>query len=545
MKMPKKQTAAQRRAKQAAKRHSAASNKSGKHPARAKQAAGKLEFDSALYQRTTSVVPRMQPNKGRALAPPECVSAISPENRPFSAASKARAGSSGLSVGVKTNPQKPSEPQLVEIEKPIYGGAFLARLEGKAVFVPLALPCEQALARITESKRGYATAEVEEIIRAAPQRIAPACPHFGACGGCHYQHADYATQLKFKQVILRETLERGGVVVPAEIAVLAGEPQTQSWHYRNRIRLAFDAAGDTGYRGRRSHAVVPVRECPIAAPLLVEAALAFAQVARGFAPALRPTEIALFCDAAESALLATVFTASPPKIRFDLLAEAMRERIPALAGAELVVDGREGSLVSAGQQRILAQWGAASLTYHAAGFDYRVDHGAFFQVNRWRVDALVERVTAGHHGRLAWDLFAGVGLFARQLAARFERVVAVESSPSALEALAANLKGTAGLPVRGETLGFLRIQASHRAKGSAAADLIVVDPPRTGLGAESCALLAEIAAPALVYVSCDPATLARDLRALIASGYAIESITLADLFPQTFHLETVVQLRRA
>jgi 23S rRNA (uracil1939-C5)-methyltransferase len=438
-------------------------------------------------------------------------------------------------------PPPPSEPQLVEIEKPIYGGAFLARLEGKAVFVPLALPGEQARARITESKRGYATAEVEEIVRAAPQRIAPACPHFGACGGCCYQHTDYATQLAFKQAILRETLERGGVAVPAEIAVLAGEP----WQYRNRIRLAFDAAGNPGYRGRRSHAVVPLRECPIAAPLLVEAALAFGQIARGFAPALRPTEIALFCDAAESALLATVFTERPPKMRFELLAQAMRERIPALAGAELVVEGRDGALVPAGQQRTLAQWGAASFSYRAAGFDYRVDHGAFFQVNRWLVDALVERVTAGHKGKLAWDLFAGVGLFARQLAARFEHVVAVESAPSATQALTANLKGTAGCPVRGETLNFLHIQASHRANGTAAPDLIVLDPPRSGLGAESCALLAAIAAPSLVYVSCDPATLARDLRALIASGYAIQSITLADLFPQTFHLETVVQLRRA
>jgi 23S rRNA (uracil1939-C5)-methyltransferase len=488
MKMPKKKTAAQRRAKQAAKRHSAASNQSGKHPAGA----------------------------------------------------KAHAGSSGSSVGVKTYQPSPSEPQLVEIEKPIYGGAFLARLEGKAVFVPLALPGEQARARITESKRGYATAEVEEIVRAAPQRIVPACPHFGACGGCHYQQTDYATQLKFKQAILRETLERGGVAAPAEIAVLAGEPQTQCWHYRNRIRLAFDAAGNPGYRGRRSHALIPVRECPIAVPLLVEAALAFAQVARGFAPELRPTEIALFCDAAESALLATVFTASPPKIRFDLLAQAMRERIPALTGAELAVEGRAGQ-----QARTLAQWGAASLSYRAACFDYRVDHGAFFQVNRWLVDALIERVTASHQGKLAWDLFAGVGLFARQLAARFERVAAVESAPSALEALAANLNGTAGLPVRGETLGFLRIHATHRANGSAAPDLIVVDPPRTGLGAESCALLSGIAAPALVYVSCDPATLARDLRALIASGYSIQSLTLADLFPQTFHLETVVHLRRA
>jgi 23S rRNA (uracil1939-C5)-methyltransferase len=433
-----------------------------------------------------------------------------------------------------------TEPQFVEIEKPVYGGAFLGRLEGKAVFVPLTLPGEQARVRITQSKPGYATAEVDEIVRAAPERVVPACPHFGACGGCHYQHTGYATQLAFKQAILHETLERGGVAVPAEIAVLAAEP----WHYRNRIRLAFDAAGNLGYRGHSSHQIVPIRECPIAAPLLLVAALTFSKIARGLAPLLRPTEIALFCDAEESALLATVFTANPAKLRFDELAQALHERIPALTGAELVVEGRSGQ-----PPRTVAQWGAASLAYRAAGFDYRVNHGAFFQVNRWLLDSLVDRVVANHQGALAWDLFAGVGLFARQLAANFTRIVAVESAPSATAALAANLKGTAGIPAKSDTLDFLRANATYRpvnvVSGSTVPDLIMVDPPRTGLGAETCALLGQIAAPALVYVSCDPATLARDLRALIASGYAIQSITLADLFPQTFHLETVVQLRRA
>jgi 23S rRNA (uracil1939-C5)-methyltransferase len=430
---------------------------------------------------------------------------------------------------------------LVEIGKPIYGGAFLARLEGKAVFVPLTLPGEEALARITESKPGYATAEAAEIVRAAPQRIAPACPHFGACGGCHYQHTDYATQLAFKQAILRETLLRGSGSAPEEISVLSGK----DWGYRNRIRLAFDAAGNLGYRGRRSHAVVPIRECPIAAPLLVKAALAFAEVVRGFAPELHPTEISLFCDSNETALLATVFTASPAKLRFDELALALHERIPALIGAELVVEGRFGALVPAGQQRILARWGAASLAYRTAGFDYRVDHGAFFQVNRWLVDALVERVTAGYNGALAWDIFAGVGLFARRLTANFARVVAVESATAAAAALEENLRGTTGVAVTAETLAFLRRSRTPAPLGVNRPDLIVVDPPRTGLGAEACSILAGIAAPALVYVSCDPATLARDLRALVASGYQIQSITLADLFPQTFHLETVVHLRRA
>ena len=424
-----------------------------------------------------------------------------------------------------------AQSRLVAIEKPIYGGAFLARDEGKAVFVPLTLPGEKARVRMVEEKRGYATAEVEEIVAAAPERVTPGCRHFGVCGGCQYQHAGYETQLALKQTVLRETLERGGVAVPAEVAVLAGQP----WGYRNRIRLAIDGAGNPGYRGRRSHAVVPISECPIAAPLLVEAARATAEIARQFAPALRPTEVALFCDADESALLASVISASSARVEFDDFARALQARIPAFVGADLVVEGRGGQ-----PPRTIAEWGARSLTYRAAGFDYRVDHGAFFQVNRWLVDELVERVTAGHSGSLAWDLFAGVGLFARRLTANFARVVAVESAPSTTQALGTNLKGTTGTAVRASTHEFLR-----RSRNGERPDLIVVDPPRTGLGADITTLLAEIAAPAMVYVSCDPATLARDLRALLASGYAIESIALADLFPQTFHLETVVQLRHA
>ena len=183
--------------------------------------------------------------------------------------------------------------------------------------------------------------------------------------------------------------------------------------------------------------------------------------------------------------------------------------------------------------------GEASLTYRACGFDFRVDHGAFFQVNRWLIDDLCGRVAADRRGGLAWDLFAGVGLFAKKLAGNFERVVAVESAPMASEALKHNMEGAAECVIA-ETATFLRRQGK-----TARPDLVVVDPPRAGLGAETTSLLAEVGAPAIVYVSCDPATLARDLRALLSSGYVLISVTLADLFPQTFHLESVVELRRS
>jgi 23S rRNA (uracil1939-C5)-methyltransferase len=415
----------------------------------------------------------------------------------------------------------------VTIEKPIYGGAFLAHFEGKAVFVPLALPGEQARVRIVEHKRGYATAEIAEVVTSSPHRIAPACRHFGVCGGCSYQHATYEAQLSFKQSILRETLQRGGVPAPENIPVLSAQP----WAWRNRIRLAFDAQGNPGYRARRSNTIVPIAECPIAAPLLVHAAQAIAEITRQSPAQLRPSEISLFCNADETALLTGLYTLAPTKLQLEDFSRALAEKIPALKGVEHTSEVRP--------LRSIARWGEPSLAYQAAGVAYRVDHGAFFQVNRFLVDSLVDRVTSNQTGALAWDLFAGVGLFARKLASTFARVVAVESAPNSTAALTANLGGMPATAIHSDTLDFLR-----RAPRSNRPDLIVVDPPRTGLGPEITTLLAQFATPSLVYVSCDPATLARDLRALIASGYVIESLTLADLFPQTFHLESVVRLRR-
>jgi 23S rRNA (uracil1939-C5)-methyltransferase len=437
---------------------------------------------------------------------------------------------------MKRRPQKPwiAKPvreALVQIEKPIYGGAFLTRMEGKATFVPLTLPGEEVRVRIMEEKNSYATAEPEEIMNRAPERVMPNCRHFGACGGCHYQHANYEAQLEYKQAILRETLERGGVSAPQKIEVLAGSP----WAYRNRIRLALDGAGRVGYRARRSHDVVPIAECPIAAPVLVKAALHAEETLKAVKPAFQTNEISLFSNADETEVLASIAVHGSATGGFDRMFDEWKKSNPPLVGAELIEQGHAGQV-----PRVIGRTGNRSLNYRASGMDYRVDQGAFFQVNRWLIDDLSGKVAANRRGRLAWDLFAGVGLFAKRLAQNFEQVIAVESAPMATEALKHNLEGTSGRFLQAETLAFLKTQAK-----TATPDLIVLDPPRMGLGTETTSLLAEFGAPAIVYVSCDPATLARDLRALLSSGYELGSVTLADLFPQTFHLESVVELHRS
>jgi 23S rRNA (uracil1939-C5)-methyltransferase len=192
--------------------------------------------------------------------------------------------------------------------------------------------------------------------------------------------------------------------------------------------------------------------------------------------------------------------------------------------------------------RIFASLGQPSLNCTAAGFSYRVDHGAFFQVNRHLIDDFVGLATGNHSGNLAWDLYAGVGLFARKLTARFAQVIAVESAPASEAALHYNLASTNASAVASSTLDFLR---RNRELREPRPDFIILDPPRAGLGDQVTTLLNAIHAPAMVYVSCDPATLARDLRQLTQERYIVENITLVDMFPQTFHLETVVRLRRS
>ena len=396
--------------------------------------------------------------------------------------------------------------------------------------------------RITEDRKSYARAELLAVLDAAHERVEPRCQHFGACGGCSYQHADDAAQLRLKQIVLRETLERAKLSDLPEMDALVAEP----WGYRNRIRFAVDGEGRVGYRGRRSHGVIAAQQCPIAAPLLVRAALRFSEVKRAMAANWPVREISLFAAEGERELLAQVFAASAPDCGLPKLAEAWAALTPELAGVEILA-GRDDESEEADREPLgaasLARWGSPSLTYRVRGDAYRVDQGAFFQVNHLLVDKLVERVSEGHEGRLAWDMFAGVGLFARALTRRFDRVVAVESAAAAGLGLRANLAELNARVVEADTLRFLE----SRSTGGAAQrpDLVIVDPPRAGLGSEVVAHLVETGAPRLVYVSCDPATLARDLRQLCDGGYAVGRITMVDMFPNTSHLETVVDLKRS
>jgi 23S rRNA (uracil1939-C5)-methyltransferase len=458
------------------------------------------------------------------------------------------------------------------IEKLIYGGDGLARLpadahgRGKAVFVPFVLAGEQIEAAITEEKPGFARARATVIVEAAPQRVLPPCPYFARCGGCHYQHASYEHQLEIKTEILRENLRRiAKLELTSEIQVHPSPP----WNYRNRSRLQVrtQPAFAVGYFKVASHEVLPVEECPISSPLINRGIAALWRAGRAGKVVEGVREVEFFADADDKKLLVE-FLCAPEARRAAVraAAEELCASMPAIVGVAAFHEPKKGV------QEPLVTVGDSALTYQTKAAAYRVSAGAFFQTNRFLTDELVKIVTAGRSGELALDLYAGVGLFSTALACDFRHIISVETSQTAAADLKYNLPANGkavqtaaeqyldeftravGIPRvgAGDTPAQLHSDDRKAQVGEGAVrphprnqpDLVVVDPPRSGLGDSVARALARVNAPRITYVSCDPATLARDLVPLQATGYRVEEVHLVDLFPQTYHLETVLQLVR-
>jgi len=428
----------------------------------------------------------------------------------------------------------------LQIAKSVYGGAGLAHEPGgKTVLVPFTLPGEMIEAQLLEHKKKSDEASLLQVMSASKDRVKPACSHFGECGGCQYQHAEYPTQMKIKSSILQETLERAGLIALPNIESHLG-PQ---WGYRNRMRLRIEELDDiprVGYNRRGTNEFLAIHECPIAAPILWRAAQSLLQVAAQTPSAARwlsnAVEAEFFTTGDEKKLQMTIYVRKDQP-GLAAFCEHLKQVIPELAGAGTSLIKLTGPQRQVQKPRPLESWGATGLSYRAADEDYWISRGGFFQVNRFLIDELVRIVTEDRNGQLAWDLYAGVGLFSRALAKKFRQVVAVETAGIDL---INSFKGPGKRAVEATTVDFLRHAVIQRERPQ----LIVMDPPRAGVGADVCSFLARIAAPEIVYVSCDPVTLARDLKMLVDAGYKLHEVHLVDLFPQTFHLETVVVLRK-
>ena len=444
------------------------------------------------------------------------------------------------------------------IEKLIYGGEGLARLPsddhgfGKAVFVPFVLPGETVEAVLREEKPGFARARLDEILTASPRRIDPRCPYFQRCGGCHYQHTDYEHQLEIKAVILKENLRRiAKLELDTELNIHSSPP----WNYRNRSRFKVQIAPEfaIGYYKFNSHELLPVEECPISSPLINRAMTAMWQLGRAGKVPPGIQEIEFFANSDDTQLLSEVYCSPETATQTEGFSEKLKHGLAEISGVEFFV-ARSAKAEGQGDPRQISGGAAVdNLIYATKLALYRVSAGAFFQVNRHLTDELVNIAVPGRRvgrdadrtaGRdagatgTALDLYAGVGLFSSVLNREFERVIAVESSPTSHADLLYNSPANVKA-VRATTEQYL-----ENAADKLRAELVVVDPPRSGLGERVIKGLVKLKAPRITYVSCDPATLSRDLGRLLQSGYRVEQAHLVDLFPQTYHLESVFHLVR-
>jgi 23S rRNA (uracil1939-C5)-methyltransferase len=420
-----------------------------------------------------------------------------------------------------------------------------------AVFVPFVLPGERVDVEIRQEKPGFARGSMARLIEASPDRVEARCPYFRQCGGCHYQHIPYVRQLEFKAEIWRETLQR---IAKTELECELRLRASPGWNYRNRTRLQVQTAPEfaLAYFRFGSHEFLPVRECPISSPLLNRVMARLLEL-RGLNCPAAVEEIELFADSADECLLAWAFCGRDADKRdLSRWAEALERELPEISGVTFFASRRQTSRQISRQRledeapldsKTLAQSGAKSIRYRTTNHEYQVSAGAFFQVNRYLIDELVSVVTGDARGDVALDLYAGVGLFSAALAQSFHHILSVEASQTAygdlVQNVPANVKAVGARTEDYLRSGYLTSRAVRKRP-----DLVVLDPPRTGAGKLVIRSLVEFGAPRIRYVSCDPATLARDIAPLLAGGYHIEEAHLFDLFPETFHIESVMLLAR-
>jgi len=404
----------------------------------------------------------------------------------------------------------------LELTTITHGGAALGRHEGRAIFVPYVLPGETARVEITEDKGRYAFARPVEVLQPSPDRVEPPCPHFGlaasggaGCGGCQWQHADYPAQLRFKAEIVADQLARIGKI--AEPSVRPTIPDPEGWAYRNHAQFRPASGGRMGFQAAASNRTVAIDACPVLHPLLADL---YATLDLELENLLR-LSLRTGTATGDRMLVFETNDDLPPGLESDLPVSCVL----------LLSDGQHANLI-----------GSNHITEVVAGRAYRVSAPSFFQVNTPQAAQLVRLVTEYldlQGGETVLDAYCGVGLFTAHLAERAGLVIGIESHPAAVEDLLEN------------TAEFDNVDVIEGPVEAVLPDLdmsidaAVVDPPRAGLDRFALDALIEHSPVRLVYVSCDPATLARDAKRLTAAGYRLGEVQPVDMFPQTYHVESV------
>ena len=414
---------------------------------------------------------------------------------------------------------------VLTVERLTYGFDALAHRDRQVVFVPYAAPGDRITAETVEQRAGFTRARVVEVLEPGPARVFPGCRYFPTCGGCQWQHVAPPAQRDAKAAIVAEQLARTAGVRDAEVlpTLTAGG----DWHYRARLTLVVEGRR-AGYHRARSHHLLEIEDCPIADPVLS----AHLGAARSWIGALRVPLRRVSLAVATGGVVLTAITDAPPGARDADATEALLARTPTVRGAVLAEATGPGRLVI-GDPRLRVTL--------EPGLDLEVPADAFTQVNPAANRLLVASVVAlgaFAPGERVLDLYSGAGNFALPVARRGARVRGVERDPVAAAAGRENA-GRLGLDDATFETAPVADAVGRMAPGTA--DAVILDPPRAG-AADAIAALAALRARRIVYVSCDPATLARDVRRLAAHGYRVARAQPIDLFPQTFHVESVTLL---
>lgn len=380
----------------------------------------------------------------------------------------------------------------VKVEKIVPRGFGLAFAENLTVLVPLAVPGDNLRVRLREIKKRLAFAGIVEVTRAGPTRIAPPCEYFGTCGGCDFQQMSYESQLQAKVGLVRDCLQRiGKIEYEAEIPII---PSPNEFAYRSRARWHLDRDKKTiGYFRRDSHEVIDIHNCPILTPGL-QSTLEYVRESMNWD--------GIWNDQAQ------MEAATGDEGRVSIYSEDMAEP-------------------------------TSELSFTVNGDTYAFSAGTFFQANKFLISELIEAAVGGATGNAAFDLYCGVGLFTVPMARRFEKIVAVEENPAAVDFAQKNIDKIRAANVKLVNKSVIAFLSENQKKRL---DFILIDPPRSGTEKQTISAIAALKPAEISYVSCEPSILARDLRILLDAGYRIERITALDLFPQTHHVETVVRL---
>ncbi len=396
-----------------------------------------------------------------------------------------------------------------------HGGAAFGRHEGRVLFVPYAIPGETVRVKIVEERKHWGRARLLGVVEASPQRvISPPCPHFGPakCGGCQWQHIAYPAQLTFKQEVVRDQLQRIGKIADPPVREVL--PSPSPWGYRNQVQLRPASGGALGFVRADNAGVIAITACPLMHPLLADL---FDQLDLDFPDLARLTLRAGTATGDAMAILETVAN-EPPEIAVDL----------PLSVCFLLSDGTPVTLV-----------GNSWIAEEVAGRLWRVSAPSFFQVNTELAERLVQVVrdyAAPRDTETLLDLYAGVGLFGLTLAPLAGRAYLVEENPHAVVDALENAAGQ-------ENVTLLEGPVEEAlAEWNEPVDIVVLDPPRGGCTPDVLAALARLSPRRIVYVSCDPATLARDLRRLLEGPFRLVEVQPLDMFPQTYHIECVAYL---